>query len=132
VEFHLDYPNSAAIGRQIARASLTPDVFRREVAPCRTFLLDSEAEQLRNHGLGKRVTPRDLLVFDEAGPIDNKLRFPNECARHKALDVLGDLALAGARLAGRFIASRSGHRLHAELTRQLVQQTVAAPLRATA
>ena len=42
-----------------------------------------------------RVTPRDLLVFDDDGPIDNRLRFPNECARHKALDVLGDLALAG-------------------------------------
>lgn len=132
VEFHLEYANCPAIGRQVARASITPEGFRRDIAPCRTFLLESEAEQLRSQGLGRRVTPRDLLVFDDAGPIDNRLRFPNECARHKALDVLGDLALAGARVAGRFIAYRSGHRLHAELTRKLVERIAAAPLRATA
>jgi UDP-3-O-[3-hydroxymyristoyl] N-acetylglucosamine deacetylase/UDP-3-O-[3-hydroxymyristoyl] N-acetylglucosamine deacetylase/3-hydroxyacyl-[acyl-carrier-protein] dehydratase len=71
-------------------------------------------------------------VFDESGPIDNRLRFPNECARHKALDLIGDLALAGRRLAGQFVAYRSGHRLHAELTRQLIQRFAAAPLRASA
>ncbi len=132
VEFHLEYDNCPAIGRQVARAAVTPEVFRRELAPCRTFVLASEAEQMRSQGLGERVTSRDLLVFDDAGPIDNRLRFPNECARHKALDVLGDLALAGVRLVGRFVACRSGHRLHAELTRQLAQRIAAAPLRATA
>ncbi len=132
LEFHLEYAQSPAIGRQVARAAVTSETFRRELASCRTFVLDTEAEQLKRQGLGLRVTPRDLLVFNDRGPIDNRLRFPNECARHKALDVLGDLALAGCRVSGRVIACRSGHRLHAELTRQLVERFAAAPLRATA
>jgi UDP-3-O-[3-hydroxymyristoyl] N-acetylglucosamine deacetylase len=132
IEYQLNYPDAAAIGRQVARAYLTPERFRRELAPCRTFLLQREADQLVEQGLGARVTKRDLLVFDDNGPVENQLRFPNECARHKALDVLGDLALAGCRLSGEFIAHRSGHRLHAELTRQLVQRFAATPLRASA
>lgn len=132
IEFQLDYPRGSAIGRQIARTVVTPERFRGELANCRTFLLRSEADELVKQGLGQRVTPRDLLVFDENGPIDNKLRFPNECARHKALDMIGDLALAGCRLSGLFVAYRSGHRLHAELTRQLVEKFAEAPLRASA
>jgi UDP-3-O-[3-hydroxymyristoyl] N-acetylglucosamine deacetylase len=132
IEYQLDYPGALAIGRQVARTTITPDKFRRELAPCRTFVLQSEAEELMRQGLGARVTPRDLLVFDNSGPVDNRLRFPNECARHKALDVLGDLALAGRRMIGEFVAYRSGHRLHAELTRQLLERFSATPLRASA
>jgi UDP-3-O-[3-hydroxymyristoyl] N-acetylglucosamine deacetylase len=132
LEFLLDYPNAPVIGRQIARTTISPETFRRELASCRTFLLEAEADVLRRQGLGERVTNRDLLVFDDHGPIDNRLRFPNECARHKALDVLGDLALSGRRMIGRVIACRSGHRLHAELTKQLVARFAAEPLRATA
>jgi UDP-3-O-acyl N-acetylglucosamine deacetylase len=131
IEYQLDYPASV-IGRQVARITITPERFRSELAPCRTFVLRSEADQLMRQGLGMRVTPRDLLVFDDNGPIDNRLRFPNECARHKALDVLGDLALSGRRMIGEFTAYRSGHRLHAELTRQLVERFAATPLRASA
>jgi UDP-3-O-acyl N-acetylglucosamine deacetylase len=129
IEFQLDYPT---IGRQIVRLAVTPDRFRNELATCRTFLLRSEADELVKQGLGQRVTPRDLLVFDENGPIDNKLRFPNECARHKGLDMIGDLALSGCRISGLFVAHRSGHRLHAELTRQLAEKFAEAPLRASA
>jgi UDP-3-O-acyl N-acetylglucosamine deacetylase len=132
IEYQLDYPGVNAIGRQVARATITPERFRREIAPCRTFVLRSEAEQLVRQGLGARVTPRDLLVFDENGPINNRLRFPNECARHKALDVIGDLALSGRRIVGEIVAYRSGHRLHAELTRQLLERFAATPLRASA
>jgi UDP-3-O-[3-hydroxymyristoyl] N-acetylglucosamine deacetylase len=132
IEYQLDYPAARAIGRQVARVTITPERFRRELAPCRTFVLRSEAEQLMRQGLGARVTPRDLLVFDDDGPVENRLRFPNECARHKALDVLGDLALAGRRMIGEFVAHRSGHRLHAELTRQLLERFAVTPLRASA
>lgn len=132
IEFQLEYPNCSAIGRQVSRTVITPERFRRELAPCRTFVLRSEADELVRQGLGERVTPHDLLVFDDAGPIDNRLRFPNECARHKALDVLGDLALAGCRLVGEFVAHRSGHRLHAELTRRLVERFATVPMRASA
>jgi UDP-3-O-acyl N-acetylglucosamine deacetylase len=133
IEYQLDYARGgSAIGRQVARTLVTPERFRSELASCRTFLLQSEADELVSQGLGLRVTPRDLLVFDETGPIENRLRFPNECARHKALDVVGDLALAGCRLSAIVVACRSGHRLHAELTKQLVERFAAAPLRATA
>ena len=65
-------------------------------------MLKAEAEALQHSGLGRRSTFRDLLVFDERGPIDNPLRFPDECVRHKMLDMAGDLALAGCDLIGRF------------------------------
>jgi len=132
IEYQLDYPRAPSIGRQVARAEVTPERFRSDIAPCRTFLLRSEADGLLRQGLGSRVSPRDLLLFDDDGLVDNRLRFPNECARHKLLDVLGDLALAGCRLVGEFTAHRSGHRLHAELTRQLVERFAASPLRASA
>lgn len=132
IEYQLEYPRAPAIGRQVARANVTPEVFRRELSTCRTFVLESEADEMISQGLGLRVTTRDLLVFNDHGPVNARLRFPNECARHKALDVLGDLTLVGSRVVGRFIAHRSGHRLHAELTRQLLERFTAAPLRATA
>ena len=133
VEFHLDYPYDLAIGRQSATCEVTPVNFRRELAPCRTFVLQREAEKIRQQGLGQRVTPRDLLVFDDAGPVENVLRFANECARHKALDVVGDMALTGREIAGRIVAHHSGHDLNGALARELVRRFVAAPpLRATA
>jgi UDP-3-O-[3-hydroxymyristoyl] N-acetylglucosamine deacetylase len=61
-------------------------------------------------------------VFGEEGPLDNELRFENECVRHKALDLVGDLALAGCDLVGQFIAHKSGHRLNAELVKVLLTE----------
>ena len=90
-----------------------------EVAGCRTFLLEAEAVEFRRQGLGARLTPADLLVFGPRGPIGNRLRFANEPARHKVLDVLGDLSLFGADLCGHVVAYRSGHPLNVELVRTL-------------
>jgi UDP-3-O-acyl-N-acetylglucosamine deacetylase len=70
-------------------------------------------------GIGQRVTPQDLLIFGEHGPIENTLRFPDECVRHKILDVVGDLALAGCEIVGHVVGYRCGHALHAELARRL-------------
>jgi UDP-3-O-acyl-N-acetylglucosamine deacetylase len=85
-------------------------------------MLKAEADWLRSQGLGQRATSRDLLVFDDQGPVDNPLRFPDECVRHKLLDLVGDLALAGCDLMGHFVAHRSGHRLNAELVRVLLSE----------
>ncbi len=85
-------------------------------------MLKDEAAWLQAQGLGLRPTCRDLLVFDADGPIDNRLRFEDECVRHKLLDMVGDLALAGCELVGRFIAYRSG-RLNAELVKTLLDQS---------
>ncbi len=122
LKFHLDYGPGSAIGRQTLSLPVTPDSFRRELAPCRTFMLKAEADWLLSQGFGRRATIKDLLVFDGDGPVDNVLRFRDECVRHKALDLVGDLALAGCDLVGHVVAFRSGHRLNAELVRALLAE----------
>jgi UDP-3-O-acyl-N-acetylglucosamine deacetylase len=120
--YELDYGAQTAIGRQTYALDLTPDSFRRELSACRTFIPNEVAQAMLAEGRGQRVTPRDLLIFDAHGPIDNKLRFSNECARHKLLDVVGDLALTGCEIVGHVVAFRTGHRLHAELATRLLEQ----------
>jgi UDP-3-O-acyl-N-acetylglucosamine deacetylase len=122
LKFRLDYGSGNAIGRQTLQLPITSDSFRRELAPARTFVLQEEADWLLSRGLGKRATYQNLLVFDKNGPVDNELRFRDECVRHKALDLVGDLALAGCDLAGHIVAHRSGHRLNAELVRALLNE----------
>lgn len=120
IEYQLRYGPGVAIPPQWIIAEVDPRAFSAELAPARTFLLKSEAEALLARGLGTRVTPRDLLIFDDDGPVDNTLRFVDECVRHKVLDVVGDLALAGRPIVGHIVAHRSGHRLNGELTRTLL------------
>jgi UDP-3-O-acyl N-acetylglucosamine deacetylase len=122
VKYRLDYGSENAIGRQTIELAVTPESFRRELAPARTFLLESEAEWLRSRGLGTRVTASDLLIFGDEGPIGNELRFEDECVRHKTLDLVGDFALAGCEIVGQVMAHRSGHRLNAELVRALLAE----------
>ncbi|MEQ8838899.1 MAG: UDP-3-O-acyl-N-acetylglucosamine deacetylase, partial [Lacipirellulaceae bacterium] len=122
IEFQLDYPHNPRIGRQSVHSVVTPESFQYELAPCRTFITESDAAQLTSQGMGTRVRTSDLLVFNEHGPIDNPLRFANECARHKALDVLGDLALTGCDITGNIVAYRSGHRLNAALAKLLLER----------
>jgi UDP-3-O-acyl N-acetylglucosamine deacetylase len=125
LEYHLDYGSSGPIGRQSISIEATEEVFRTELAPCRTFLLREEADAMRAAGIGRRVTPENLLVLDRDGPVDNTLRFADECARHKTVDMIGDLALVGRPILGHIVACRSGHRLNAELGRALLQQRAA-------
>ncbi|HEV2968500.1 MAG TPA: UDP-3-O-acyl-N-acetylglucosamine deacetylase [Pirellulales bacterium] len=122
LRYRLDYGLGNGIGRQTLQLPITPETFREELAPCRTFMLKSEADWLLEQGLGKRATLKDLLIFDANGPIDNELRFRDECVRHKMLDLVGDLALAGCDLIGHISAHRSGHRLNAELVRALLTE----------
>jgi UDP-3-O-[3-hydroxymyristoyl] N-acetylglucosamine deacetylase len=120
--YELDYGAGNPIGRQSLEISLSPRHFHMNLAPSRTFMLESEAAAMKAQGLGQRATCKDLLVFGKRGPIDNRLRFPDECVRHKLADMVGDLALAGCDLVGRFVAFRSGHRLNAELVRAIVAE----------
>lgn len=122
VRFRVDYGPSTGIGRQTIQLPINPSTFRREIAAARTFMLKEEADWLVAQGLGKRATPADLLVYDANGPIGNELRFPDECARHKVLDVVGDLALSGSDIIGNIIAHRSGHRLNSELVRVILAE----------
>jgi UDP-3-O-acyl N-acetylglucosamine deacetylase len=122
VRFRVDYGTHGGIGRQTVQLPINPVSFRRDLASARTFMLKEEADWLLAQGLGQRATPSDLLVFDATGPIDNELRFRDECARHKILDLVGDFALAGCDVIGHIVAHRSGHRLNAEMVRVLLQE----------
>jgi UDP-3-O-[3-hydroxymyristoyl] N-acetylglucosamine deacetylase len=126
MSYFLDYGPLAPIPRQVHVQDVTPAAFAQDVAPCRTFILEAEAAELRRQGLGARTTTADLLVFGRHGPINNALRFANEPARHKVLDLIGDLSLLGADLRGHVVAYRSGHPLNVELVRALSQE-IAAP-----
>jgi UDP-3-O-[3-hydroxymyristoyl] N-acetylglucosamine deacetylase/3-hydroxyacyl-[acyl-carrier-protein] dehydratase len=121
LSYQLDYGADSPIRRQSHFLSITPESFATELASSRTFLLDTEAEALRRAGIGKHVTERDLLIFGPDGPIDNSLRHDNECARHKMLDMVGDLALLGKDLVGHVVAHRSGHSLNAALVQALLK-----------
>lgn len=127
LQYDLDY-GPGPIGKQSFATDFTLDAFLSDLAPARTFILEEEGEYLRDQGLGLRATNRDLVVFAPDGPIDNVLRYEDECVRHKTLDMIGDLALGGCDFVGKFTASRSGHRLNAELVRQILQhQTTTHP-----
>lgn len=119
LSYTLDYGADSPIRRQSATLDVTPESYLVELAPCRTFLLEAEANALRESGVGARTKVTDLLVYGADGPIENTERFPNECARHKTLDLLGDLALLGVDLHGKIVAHRSGHSLNAELARAI-------------
>src|SRR5262249_23609824 len=91
----LDYGPMSPLPRQSVTLAVTPETFAADVANCRTFLLDREAESLRSQGIGRHLSANDVLVFGEHGTLDNPLRFGDEPARHKLLDLVGDLALCG-------------------------------------
>jgi UDP-3-O-acyl N-acetylglucosamine deacetylase len=122
LEYRLDYGIGSVIEPCSYQTTLSPFVFEEQIAQARTFVTQYEATHIRSLGLAEHVTYRDLLVFGEKGPIDNELRYSNECARHKLLDLVGDLALSGIRISGRIVASRSGHALNAQLASAIVDQ----------
>lgn len=122
IVYDLDYGEDTPIRWQHHCVRITPEVFRTQIAPARTFLLKAEAEQFRAAGLGTHLTYQDVLVFGPDGPIENTLRFPDECVRHKVVDLIGDLALLGRPIIGCVYARKSGHALNHELVRRLQQQ----------
>ncbi len=121
VTYDLDYGGHAGIGRQIFSCQLSPENFEKHLAPARTFLLEAEAKQFQARGMGTHISPRDLLVINSDGPIKNSYRFPNECVRHKIVDLVGDLALVGRAVKGRIVAYKSGHSLNQQLARKLYE-----------
>ena len=113
------------VGRQVFSFHLldgeAPDDFRRDVAPARTFVFESEVEALKDRGMGQHLSYSDVVVIGKSGPIDNDFRFPDECVRHKVLDLIGDLSLVGRPVFGRLVAHKSGHELNHMLARRLLE-----------
>jgi UDP-3-O-acyl-N-acetylglucosamine deacetylase len=122
ITYLLDYGPDSPIARQLHTEAITPESFANQLAGCRTFILESEVAELRRQGLGARTTTADLLVFGPRGPVDNSLRYANEPARHKILDLVGDLSLFNHDLHGHLVAYRSGHQLNIELVRALTRR----------
>jgi UDP-3-O-[3-hydroxymyristoyl] N-acetylglucosamine deacetylase len=110
-----------AIGVQRRRVDLTPQSFLAEIADARTFGFLADVETLRAAGLGLGASMENAVVVD-AGRVVNPegLRFDDEFVRHKMLDAIGDLAMAGAPICGRFVADQPGHALNARLVRALL------------
>jgi len=120
--YHLDYGPDGVIPPQIVNLKLTADSFTEDLATTRTFILESEVEDLRQRGYGPHASYEDLLVIGPDGPINNTYRFPDEPARHKILDLVGDLFLLNADLRGRVVAMGSGHALNHRFIRRLLEQ----------
>jgi UDP-3-O-[3-hydroxymyristoyl] N-acetylglucosamine deacetylase len=112
----VDFP--APIGTQYLHAEIDPPFFRDEIAAARTFGYLHEVEGLRSRGLALGGTLENALVFSADGPMQ-PLRWENEVVRHKVLDLVGDLALLGAWPQCEIVAIKSGHELHAAVTREL-------------
>lgn len=116
VRFIADF--APPIGTQYFDGAVEPDAYRREIAAARTFAYLHEVEALRARGLARGGSLENALVFTSDGPIQ-PLRWVDEAVRHKVLDLIGDLALLGAWPHCEIVAIKSGHELHAALTRTL-------------
>jgi UDP-3-O-[3-hydroxymyristoyl] N-acetylglucosamine deacetylase / 3-hydroxyacyl-[acyl-carrier-protein] dehydratase len=115
----IDFPHPL-IGRQQGRYCVTPAGFASELAPARTFGFVREVETLRSAGLIRGASTANAVVLDDTSVVDATLRWPDEFLRHKALDVVGDLALAGARVHARIIARKPSHRGTVQLLRAMI------------
>ncbi len=107
------------IGVQYENFEISPELYEREIAPARTIAYEQEIEALRSMGLGLGGTLESVIVYNDAGWL-NPLHFEDELVRHKILDVIGDLRLAGP-IRGHVIAVASGHALNTNLAKKLVE-----------
>lgn len=109
------------VGRQQLQMEVNPERYASEIAPARTFGFEYELAQMRNMGLIRGASLENAVCFDRGGILNPEgLRFPDECCRHKALDLIGDLALIGRPLLGHVIAEKAGHAMHFALVNRIM------------
>jgi UDP-3-O-[3-hydroxymyristoyl] N-acetylglucosamine deacetylase len=117
-EIRFEHP---MVGHQTLEMEVTPERYAEAIAPARTFGFVYELDQMRNMGLIRGASLANAVCFDREGVMNPEgLRFPDECCRHKALDLIGDLALIGKPLLGHVIAERAGHAMHAQLVARIM------------
>jgi len=129
VDYHFDLPGGNGTGNhhQIVSVGIDAETFEREIAGARTFVFENEVEGLRAAGLGRGATPDNTLVIDRAGHSKQAaLRWSDEIARHKVLDLVGDLSVVGVDLDAHIVATRSGHSLNLKLVQRLLEEMHAA------
>jgi len=127
VTYILDY-GQHFLRSQALTLDINLDAFVCDIAPARTYVLRPEVDAFVKQGLGKGATPENTIVLEENGDHSGELRFPDECARHKILDLLGDLCLAGASLSARVVGYKSGHATNVRLAASIREACVHASL----
>jgi UDP-3-O-[3-hydroxymyristoyl] N-acetylglucosamine deacetylase len=119
VQCYVDFPHPL-VGQQQIEMVVRPDTFRNLLARARTFCFERDIEPLRSMGLIRGGSLDNAIVLTNDGVMNGPLRFPDEFGRHKALDLIGDLALVGLPLLGRVEAHKAGHALHTQLVSRLL------------
>jgi UDP-3-O-[3-hydroxymyristoyl] N-acetylglucosamine deacetylase len=120
----------AAVPDQTVTLDVNPESFPREIAPARTYGFLRDVGYLRAMGLAKGGSLDNAILIGEQGILNGPLRFPDEMARHKALDLIGDLFLLGQRVVGTVVAEGAGHLMHARLV-EMIQDHLRHPTRKT-
>jgi UDP-3-O-[3-hydroxymyristoyl] N-acetylglucosamine deacetylase len=109
------------VGEQTLELDVTPQTYASEIAPARTFGFEYELDQMRDMGLIRGASLDNAICFTREGVANpGGLRFSDECCRHKALDLIGDLALIGRPLLGCVVAEKAGHAMHVALVNKLM------------
>ncbi len=120
-DVQFDHP---LVGKQALEMEVTPERYAEQIAPARTFGFEYELSAMRNMGLIRGATLDNAVCFDRTSVLNpGGLRFRDECCRHKALDLIGDLALLGKPLLGHVIAERAGHAMHAALVTKIMSDS---------
>ena len=119
IGYTIDFPSP--IGHQSASVDLAAETYGTEIAPARTFGYKADEQRLRDMGLIRGATPENAIILGAGGPENGPLRFADEYVRHKMLDLIGDLALAGRRIEGQVVAERAGHAMHTALVSRLLK-----------
>jgi UDP-3-O-[3-hydroxymyristoyl] N-acetylglucosamine deacetylase len=119
IDYTIDFPQP--IGFATFRGDLESGDYARLIAPARTFGFREDEAKLRDMGLIRGATDSCCIILTRNGVQNGPLRFPDEFVRHKVLDLIGDLALAGRRIQGRVIAERAGHAMHTALVQRLMR-----------
>src|SRR6201996_6918694 len=110
VSYQIDFPSP--IGKQGFSVDLAPRDYAAQIAPARTFGFKEDEQMLRNMGLIRGVSESSAIILNRKGVLNGPLRFDDEFVRHKVLDLIGDLALAGHHILGHVGAERAGHAMH--------------------
>jgi UDP-3-O-[3-hydroxymyristoyl] N-acetylglucosamine deacetylase/3-hydroxyacyl-[acyl-carrier-protein] dehydratase len=121
VSYTLDYDHPV-LRSQFIHVEINEENFISEIAPCRTFCVEDEVKELQQKGLGRGANYQNTLVVGETGVVENQTLFPDEFARHKILDLIGDLSLLGMPIKGHVFAVKSGHNLNLKLLHAIAEQ----------
>ncbi|HEX4021611.1 MAG TPA: UDP-3-O-acyl-N-acetylglucosamine deacetylase [Acidobacteriaceae bacterium] len=119
VSYAIDFPSP--IGQQSFQLDLNTGAYASEIAAARTFGFREDEQTLRNMGLIRGASEENAIILTRSGVLNGPLRFPNEFVRHKVLDLIGDLALAGRQIQGHVVAERAGHAMHTALVSRLMR-----------